>query len=188
MSAHMVEHELIDVLVTAALHGPEGATQHTPLSWAAVPIDPYQAAIPGDWWGEFHRAGLLWSEHADRVTTDTTTQVGRMLLAENGASVCYRYARPDGTPDPRDLADAKGVIDTYRFRRTTPQAPVVVLRAISSFTYQACEHPTWGSSAARSFTLALTKHVIEALPGYFDAPCVFDAGTPGLYPKAPINS
>lgn len=101
MSAHMVEHELIDVLVTAALYGTSRCDQdQRPLTWPGVPVDPHQVAIPGDWWGEFERAGLLWREFQERVTRENATQVGRMLLSENATSVGYRYMGPDGTLNP----------------------------------------------------------------------------------------
>ena len=45
-----------------------------------------------------------------------------------------------------------------------------MLGAINCYEYQACEHPGWKASEARSFCEALTARMIHMLPGYGNGP------------------
>ena len=53
--------------------------------------------------------------------------------------------------------------------RTRMPSPVAVLKAISCYEYQSCEHPGWHTSEARQFCSVLRDHMISMLPGYDDA-------------------
>lgn len=94
----------------------------------------------------------------DELQPETATATGAMLLAENVRSVDYRYQENGATP-------------AYTFRRLQGHpAPVVVLKLIDAYEYQACETPDWKDTAAASFCDALRRRMIAALPGYNDAP------------------
>jgi hypothetical protein len=83
---------------------------------------------------------------------------GQMLWDENFRSVNYRYTEEKSAP-------------AYSFKRNLqPIDPIVVLKQISCYEYQSCEHSDWESSEAKAFCSALQGKMISWLPGYDDAP------------------
>lgn len=84
-------------------------------------------------------------------------EVFKMLLAENYASVNYRYNEedePEGTYDPKAL-----VTD-----------PVHIIKMCHCLDYQSCEHPGWADSRAKALLDQIESAAIRALPGYDNAP------------------
>lgn len=111
-------------------------------------------------------------------TREAATRAGRMLLLENARSVGHLYNMTD-LDNPADdgtrpveylgyLAQADEYTydpdDTGKPWRLLP--PVALLKALKSYEYQACEHPEWEASEARSFCTALREALCCALPGY----------------------
>jgi hypothetical protein len=167
MSAFVVSKQHIDRMVEAGL----GSGHYDYLSW-------YHN-------GETHKLRL-----------ENASDVGSMLWAENVESVGFRYSPPgreqiygEGFESPDDFqlpgkykseTVAPGVAavevpewsDPYTFplmrsgRRLTP---VEVLKAISCYEYQSCEHPEWEESEAKAFCEALRDLMIGRLPGYDEA-------------------
>jgi hypothetical protein len=86
------------------------------------------------------------------------SELGLMLWVENHKSVNSRYSEtrmPEG----------------YKFTRFPGKIdPIVVLKQIACYEYQSCEHDTWKTSEAFKFCQALTTEMINALPGYSEAP------------------
>lgn len=85
--------------------------------------------------------------------------VGSMLLAENARSVNHRYSEDELEP----------VYEFSRVPRSQYDA-VTVLKAVSCYEYQSCEHEGWQGSDAQRFCDALRHAAIAKLPGYSDAP------------------
>ncbi|WP_189168085.1 hypothetical protein [Pilimelia anulata] len=110
------------------------------LRWFATATDSSQPRSMSD---------LQWAR------PDTADAVGAMLLAENAASINYRY--PNDEPE-RPTG--------YRWTRVPVPGPLVVLKAIDCFDYQACEHPGRETSQAWRFCDALRRKMIRQLPGY----------------------
>lgn len=151
MSAWLVSEEHIDLLVTAGL------------------VKDYDR-------------GLTWSTSPDRfapreLTQDIATVVGGMLWAENYASVEKLY------PDVREGGQVPGQSDEFEAEHTLTYTftPIpgdidwlVVLKAVSCYEYQSCEHDGWETSEAKRFGEALTHRAISNLPGYDKAPWGFD--------------
>jgi len=143
MSAFIVSKRHIDALVFAGLH----VIRYKPLRWRA----------PGS---EFRA-----------LTRETADRVGQMLVGENVKSVRYRYGEGP-LPGPMDGYWRR----PYRYEQ--PFLPyqdsgtlvVVCLRLLSCYAYQACEHPEWERSEAKSFCDALLHELILSLPGYAEAP------------------
>ena len=102
------------------------------------------------------------------VTGDNAQKVARALMAQNIASVGYRY--PDCSLD-----DLPGIIPTpvpgaHRFElRRVPFNPLSVLSAINNFEYQSCECPSWDTSAALRFCQDMRDSAVYRLPGYDEA-------------------
>lgn len=148
MSAWLVSKTHIDAMVTAAL-----STDHQPFSW-------YHE-------GERHEL--------DYTTAD---EVGSMLWAECARSVSYRYpdiAETGDWPRPADFTEQQ-VFD-YRFQRLagfTSAHIVQVLKAVSCYEYQSCEHPQWEASSAHALCQELKDRLVSQLPGYSAAPWGFD--------------
>jgi len=69
---------------------------------------------------------------------DTLIALGDELWAENYASVNYRYDETDKSPDYNPVVTS------------LPLAPLAVLKAISCYEYQTCEHPEWKTSTAKA--------------------------------------
>ncbi len=85
------------------------------------------------------------------------SEIGMMLWRENRASVDARY-REENLPMiyTHDRPGAKiHAID-----------PVQVLKSISCYEYQTCEHNGWYESVARAFCEGLRGLAINKLPGY----------------------
>ena len=152
MSAFEVSDTHIDILVSAALQRDRyGYT----LSW-------YFGEVPGTYPGEALPSGEDYEAALKRtkreVTDDNAETWGAALLAENRRSVNHRY-------------DEDEIETPYVFTQYDGQFnPVAVLRAISCYEYQSCEHPEWKTSEARAFCAALTDRMIGILPGYDKAP------------------
>ena len=81
-----------------------------------------------------------------------------MLVDENAASVNYRYDEDDA------------YIYAYQQPQHTTWTDVEILKALDCYQYQSCEHPAWRDSQAHAFCRALEGRLIQALPGYDDAP------------------
>lgn len=156
MSAWIVSKEHIDALVSAALV----VAQEDRSSFRWYDAD---------------------GNHSHELTyTDTVraNQVGRMLWAENLASINARYTdtieHPENCPGPNDFNGIETVAD-YTFKRTPRIPPVAILKAINCYEYQTCEHEGWPTSQAKAFCDSLTASVINSLPGYDESPWGIDA-------------
>lgn len=156
MSAYIVGRRHIDALITAASGG---AGYLVGLSWwdrslLELRDIPYPTRV----------------DHLRRLGPNANvlpSEAGRMLWAENVASVQARY--PDtveaGHPGPTRF----GVHDVavYRFRRFPgPLDPVGVLKSIACYQYQSCEHDGWLASQAYQFCESLTQKTIGRPPGH----------------------
>ena len=164
VSAFIVDKATIDVLVTAAVIGssdPGPVQGHLHLRWAGVPVPRARVACPGDYWAELTRSAVVWSEIGRTATTETASEVGRMLWLENHASVAYRYPGGGELPGPYPMP----ILSDYEWRRTRLLPATVVLKAIGCLEYQSCEHPGWEASEAFRFCDGLRRAMIHRLPG-----------------------
>lgn len=85
------------------------------------------------------------------LTRETADRMGAMLLGENQRSVNHRYSEDE-------------IEEVYTFRRMEGYPhPLVILRAISCYEYQACEHPEWETSEAYRFCEALRYAALSIL-------------------------
>lgn len=105
----------------------------------------------------------------ERTEYHNADMLGAVLLQENIASVMHRYpdCAVDDLPGPIPTQTVEGY--TYREGGLPQITPVAVLKAISGYEYQSCEHPDWTSSAAYEFCQQLRAAAINKLPGYHDA-------------------
>lgn len=150
MSAWIVSKEHIDLLIQAGIR----FAGHGDLRWCIKDTNPIR-------YGELNRS------NADVI--------GGKLWAENLASVTGRYPHDASgeRPGPVDFEDTDTL--TYTFDEVPGELdPVVVLKALSCFEYQSCEHDGWESSEARLICEAVRSACINALPGYDAAPWGFD--------------
>lgn len=113
------------------------------------------------------------NEHIDLIVSAAreaglgyTTQaeadaLGKMLLAENAASVNYRYDIAPTDPEAKDYArQVKGYTFTPVDLDALPDWTSGVAKALSSYAYQSCEHEGWETSQARTVTDDLTTALI----------------------------
>jgi hypothetical protein len=158
MSAFEVGKVHIDALLTAGVVWGMPHRHEGPIRWT-VNIEDHpdyaRAFEPGEPWGP--AASKVYRDSMRELTRDRAGQVGAMLMAENRRSVDFRY-------DETEIEEPY----IYRELQGTPD-PVVVLKAISCFEYQACETPDWPKSEAFAFCRALEQRAISNLPGYRDA-------------------
>jgi hypothetical protein len=169
MSAFIVSTEHIDALVAAALTTP-----------------PNYSGYRFTWWWE--------GEHRE-LTHSNADQVGSMLLSENVRSVEFRYSPPGreaiygegwesdtlfelpGTYREETIAPGVAPVEvpewltpyTFPVGRAKVRPPVDVLKLISCFEYQSCEHAEWEESEAFAFCKSLQSKMIGLLPGYDQA-------------------
>lgn len=131
-----------------------------------------------------HDSGMSWYHEDERhelgyMDTTTATEVGRMLIAENVASVCHRYedCEPGGDMLPGSVGETDPEFYTFTSVNSYELPPetmaVTVLSLIICYEYQSCEHPGWKTSEAKTFCEALRGKMIRNLPGYDDAPWEF---------------
>lgn len=164
MSAFMVDKAHIDALVTAAFAiGQEG-----PLRWFARSLTEEETTLA-------HQVGAPWGAEGPEIarmlsryaTPEEADRIGQMLMRENRLSVNHRYGENE----------VEGIY-TYK-RSALPRAvnPVVILKGLDAFEYQACEHPGWERSEAHAFCQALRRRMIRRLPGYDDAPWEITSAT-----------
>ena len=157
MSAFEVSELHIHALLTAGLHNHRtGYGQSvSPLRWFAPSTETEGDHERGEPWGP----AMIehYKQRQRELTPETAGQVGAMLMAENRRSVNHRY---DETQE-----EAPYVFEKLPGRPD----PIIVLKAISCYEYQSCEHPEWEESEAHAFCEALRHRMIAALPGYDDA-------------------
>jgi hypothetical protein len=151
MSAFVVGHDHIDLLIDAALH--------------ADPRDRFT-------WYHGDRRRVLVADRLPAPGSDTgyeveATAAGRMLLRENDRSVAWRYREPR---DP-EAAEAYRFRPVVQFRNSIPIEAVAggvaqVFKAIDCFEYQACETDDWEQSEAFAFCRALRQAMCRKVDGY----------------------
>ncbi len=162
MSAFVVEPTHIDLMLSAAIHGPADGTWRAGESWAGPYVDGLLAA----------GGGPLLPAHAGAV--------GSALLAECIESVACRYGLTSGArcrsieeilaaglPGPDPIPDPRNYEWTDFGAALTA---VEILKAIDCYSRQSCEHPGWGTSGAFAFCARLRSAVIGVMDGYDAAP------------------
>lgn len=142
MSAFMVSHRHIDALV-------DYAQAWDGLSW-------YDRSNEEEYGPVYVRLRTGDIEGMERI--------GNVLLAENRASVNYRYSEDELEPS-----------DCYTHHWHGGLSAVGCLKALSCLEYQSCEHPDWPTSEAHAFVVALRGKAIANLPGYSEARWEVDA-------------
>lgn len=91
-----------------------------------------------------------------RVTAETGTAFGRMLVAENARSVLASYPYlPVG-----EVEDLKARADRYTFAYVTGVRPGALPRLIEFMDYQSCEADAYQTSAACDFYRCVALHWI----------------------------
>ena len=148
MSSFLVAKPHIDLLVTAGLRLADDA----PLTWKADP-------------------DLQGPTTLNPVTVDS---LGSVLWSQNLASVRHTYGNDNhnnhdnhagggmdpALPAPQGFQDEQ--VLTYRFEPIEgPLDPVVALKAVHGFEYQASDHTDWPTSVAHRFCRALTARLIQ---------------------------
>lgn len=148
MSAHMVNKEHIDYLLSASMPtGTRPACRWFDVDPATnVPEGSYQR---GNWRGP---DSFSWyREHNRELRLDTADRVGSILMAENRRSVDHRYDVTD-IEDFYTFNEVRGPFDLRR-----------VLDACRGYRYQACEHPEWWQSEARQIIESIKELQIHRL-------------------------
>jgi len=141
MSAFVVDKAHINAMIDAGL-----SVQYRPMRWYFE--------------GE---------EGSSSLTEVNASEMGQMLLEECIKSVGYRYRGSEVTDLP-GRSDAEYMIPFQYKRFANPPTLVEILKIISCYEYQSCEHPGWKSSEAYAFCQVLRKCTIARLPGYDEAP------------------
>lgn len=152
MSAYVHENDHIDLIVSLAMR------VNTTIS-APTPANPL-----------IHSIGLTTST-SETITPD---DLGRVLLAQNVASVRDRYSDIDDTPEGVEYDEQ---VASYTHTPVTINDEtfggiawaVAGLKAISSYEYQSCEDDGWKTSQAHQWTQTTADRLMHFLPGYQEA-------------------
>lgn len=115
------------------------------------------------------RLGWYHDKQFRQVNSDNIDAVGQMLLDENVKSVGYRYEDSQLTNLP-GMADAEYLIPFQSHFVYKRLKPVELIKIITCYEYQSCEHPEWHTSEAKVFCESLKSDAISNLPGYDEAP------------------
>ncbi len=84
------------------------------------------------------------------LTPETMDEIGQLLMNENVRSVGYRYDRDtfEELPGP---VDKTGILSYRHIELTLPFDPIVLLKQLDCYAYQACECPDWLETDAHAF-------------------------------------
>lgn len=109
---------------------------------------------------------MPWSVLGEPASREARTAFGRVLLAQNLASVLARYDRPGAVDAPslRDQAGSFAALD-----RPVLLPPLVILKACDCYDHQACETDGYERSPAAIAVAEIRAHAIRSLPGWDDA-------------------
>jgi hypothetical protein len=99
------------------------------------------------------------NEHGTSVTA---AHLGQTLLAENYASVNYRYEEQTTVP----VYEFNPVMELMPPRKPTPWHWVQAYKAFSCYEYQSCEHPGWKDSTAKLWVDRMTLELDLLLAGH----------------------
>jgi hypothetical protein len=120
--------------------------------------------------GKNHIDHLVTALVQAELITVSPNEAGRMLWRENLNSAKYRYPNDqDGErPGPIDFRDAD--VETYTWSETPVLTDAALKGAIRGYCYQACEHPEWNDSEAKSLMDKLVSPVagLEADGDYWE--------------------
>lgn len=136
MSAFVVSHSLIDVVITAAI---SDRVHGSPRYRKFNDVRNY---VP--------------------INREAATEIGRTLLAENERSVMFRYPGETLGSMPGTVGETSASY-TFKERRASP---VAVLKALNCLDYQSCESDDWEGTEAYRIIGAIRNRVITTLPGY----------------------
>jgi hypothetical protein len=168
VSAFVVSKQHIDALVTAGVEWGHGHIGGSRLSWL-TPTEDDPPQTGEEYW--------TWLNARRRELNDSTADaVGQMLVDACVASVAYRYQDDTDLPGPiehywtQPYAHRDFPIVADPLGGTRAIDPVQILKAISCYEYQSCEHPDWEKSEASVFCDVLRRRAISNLPGYDVAP------------------
>lgn len=119
--------------------------------------------------------GMPCPDGVDRDTGDVRrlTEIGKALLAENIASLRYRY--PDSWAEQVDI-DVNGFefrFDAHFCSRMGTNLPIAVCKLCDCYDYQSCEHDGWKESFAKRFSDYVRGAAFREAPGYASAPWVY---------------
>lgn len=114
-------------------------------------------------WGGLRSDSIVRLEARETVEQTAREVVFAELWRENARSVAYRYREDEiPAPDaPRAWLDPRAARFTHREDFTAR-----VVKAVSCYVYQSCEHPGWDSSRAKAWCDALIMAAAHELPGY----------------------
>lgn len=161
MSANVVSHRHLNLIVNSAYYGPSDVTRHwRHLTYYAAPT----ATLNGMTAEEVGEQRIVVS---DRMAAQRLIE---RLYAANRISVAYRYNQ-NATDD-----DLPGYMEGLKIgfmplSITTRLTMADTLVAIDGYEYQSCEVPDWSESEAYQFCDALRRAIVTHLPGYDDSEC-----------------
>jgi hypothetical protein len=154
VSSFVVDTVHMDVILAGCMHGPRDSTSWEGVSWAA-------------------------GEELRRLTVLNVDRIGRSLMEENVASVCWADTPTQppsildlhADPAPRPGADRYGWALEYTFAEPgyTPTCAELA-KALRCYRYQAGDHPGYPRSEACAFVEAALLTVLYSLPGDEEAP------------------
>lgn len=97
------------------------------------------------------------------LTPHTRDEIGQLLMDEIVRSVRHRYERDtfDELPGP---VDKTGIRDYRHIAHDLPFDPIVLLKQLDCYEYQACECPDWEQTDAYDFCEVVRSIAEATLP------------------------
>jgi hypothetical protein len=141
VSAWIVSKTHIDYLLSAVM-SQHHAPQHQGDGWRPATIGDYPDTLE------------IRPEHADGI--------GQTLADECVKSVGYRYAGSDWNKSSDDLPGWT-LPEEYHFQLVEVESPWHALKALSSYSYQSCEHPEWRQSQAYRIVEGIQQYLWNQL-------------------------
>ncbi len=138
----------IDVMLSVAIHGPEGIGSR----WSPPRIDELLASY----------------DHEGLINAKTADLAGRVLLEQCISSVSHFHRRPAGElpgPRPNPVPAQYEWTDFGRFLN-----PIEACRAIGGYEFHAGRDPGWLVSGAHWFCHRFLLAIVSAMQGYQQAP------------------
>jgi hypothetical protein len=161
MSAFLVSSDHVDALVTAVIEHDNPYCSVPAPDWAKL-----EDRFPGAFAVPARRKLMGEMRPRENVGRMHATELARALLIANLDSLRARYTTAEQKLDH----DAEEVAILAHLYTPQPLSVVSLLKQSQCFAYQACEVSDWDSCWAKAFTVELESVLINALPGFDDAP------------------
>ncbi len=109
---------------------------------------------------------IAMKHHGDSFDTRERHRRLMMLADENHKSIAFLYRSNSPKQADKFPRHVNANFPAYNGWVVRDRGVVTLLKAVSCYEYQSCEHTDWNDSEAKKFCVNLREMLIGELPGY----------------------